>query len=184
MRVEEEKRCGQHMEHFDRDTTQKPTMSPTQTMCGHCDQGNIMLFLSIRDDLCCRVSLQNLRLYVYPSLISEVPGYMRQVVVRPFHLFVKPVLGELYAHKAQRGNRRDDTQQCNPGGGCTRKSCSMGKNRLCVRRAIQWNSDVCLHTILPCASVLSPLSKALAQGMTARLLQPGLLVFPPSIRCT
>ena len=37
---------------------------------------------------------------------------------------------------------------------------------------------MCLHTILPCASVLSPLSKALAQGMTARLLQPGLLVFP------
>ena len=64
MRVEEEQRRGQRVEHLDRDTAEKPAMSATQTMRCHCHQGNVVLLLRIRHDLGCRVSIQNLRLYV------------------------------------------------------------------------------------------------------------------------
>src|SRR6266571_1572364 len=113
------------VEQLDRDTAEKPAMSATQTMCCHCHQGNVVLFLCIRDDLGCRVSIQNLRLYVYPPLIRELPGYVRKVVLRPCHFFVEPVLREFYAHETQRGNGGNDTQQCNPSGECTRKSAGM-----------------------------------------------------------
>jgi len=119
------------MENLAGDTTQKPAMAPTQTMRCHCDQGIIALFLSIGDDLCCQVSIQNFRMYIYPPTIRKPPGYALQVVLRPCHLLFKPVLGEFYAHKPQRGNGRNDVQKSNPGGVRTRKSGSMRQNSLC-----------------------------------------------------
>ena len=89
----EEERCLHRIEHLERDTPQKPAMSSTQTMRCHCNQEIIVIFLRIRDDLCCWVSLQNFRLYLSRPFIYQPPGYVRQVIPRLCHLLVKPVLG-------------------------------------------------------------------------------------------